>query len=90
MPHEGVGAVPNEATITRRAGAILVEQSEEWAAQHVRYMILEAIEPVRDDPFVILSPVPGASTTRTDTGYRYAPGATPLHETRFGQGSGYV
>ena len=57
---EVVGIFPNEAAITRLVGAILMEQSEEWAVQRARYMTLETMAPVSDDPIVMLSAVPGA------------------------------
>lgn len=56
---EVVGIFPNEATITRLIGAILMEQSDEWAVQRGRYMSLETMAPVSDNPIVMLSAVPG-------------------------------
>ena len=35
-------------------GAILMEQTEEWAVQHGRHMTLETLAPVRDDVMVNL------------------------------------
>jgi len=55
-----VGIFPNEQAITRLIGAILMEQSEEWAVQRPRYMTLETMAPMSDDPIVMLSAVPGA------------------------------
>jgi putative transposase len=49
---EVVGIFPNEAAITRLVGAILLEQNDEWAVQRSRYMTLETIAPVVDDPIV--------------------------------------
>ncbi len=43
-------ASPNEAAITRLVGAILLEQNDEWAVQRARYITLETIAPLRDDP----------------------------------------
>ena len=57
---EVVGIFPNEGAITRLVGAILMEQSEEWAVQRARYMTLETMAPMSDDPIVMLSAVPGA------------------------------
>jgi transposase-like protein len=57
---EVVGIFPNEAAITRLIGAILMEQSDEWAVQRARYMTLETMAPVSDNPIVMLSAVPGA------------------------------
>ena len=45
-----VGIFPNEAAITRLVGALLLEQSDEWAVQRTRYMTLETIAALSDDP----------------------------------------
>ena len=52
-----VGIFPNEDAITRLVGALLLEQNDEWAIQRARYMTLETIAPVSDDPIVRLSAV---------------------------------
>src|SRR5579885_1096531 len=57
---EVVGIFPNEDAITRLVGAVLLEQNDEWAVQRARYMSLETIAPVSDDPIVMLSAVPAA------------------------------
>jgi putative transposase len=49
---EVVGIFPNEAAVTRLIGAVLLEQSDEWAVQRARYMTLETIAPMSDDPAV--------------------------------------
>ncbi len=49
-----VGIFPNEAAITRLVGALLLEQNNEWAVQRCRYMTLETMAPVSDDPIVSL------------------------------------
>jgi len=49
-----VGIFPNEAAITRLVGAILLEQNDEWAVQRARYMTLETIAAMGDDPIVSL------------------------------------
>jgi transposase-like protein len=45
-----VGIFPNEEAIVRLVGAILLEQNDEWAVQRARYMTLETIAPLSDDP----------------------------------------
>jgi len=54
---EVVGIFPNEAAITRLIGAILLEQNDEWAVQRARYITLETIAPLSDDPLVGLPAV---------------------------------
>ena len=51
---EVVGIFPNEAAIIRLVGAILLEQNDEWAVQRARYMTLETIAPISDDPTISL------------------------------------
>jgi transposase-like protein len=43
-----VGIFPNEAAVVRLVGALLLEQSDEWATQRARSMTLEGISAVRD------------------------------------------
>ena len=55
-----VGIFPNEDAVTRLVGAILLEQNDEWTVQRARYMSLETIAPLSDDPIIMLSAVPAA------------------------------
>ena len=48
---------PREEAIIRLVGAILLEQNDEWAVQRGRYMSLETIAPLSDDPIVKLPAV---------------------------------
>jgi hypothetical protein len=50
---------PNEDAIIRLMGAILLEQNDEWAVQRARYMTLETIAPLSDDPAVSLPAIAG-------------------------------
>jgi transposase-like protein len=49
-----VGIFPNEASITRLIGAVLLEMNDEWAVQRGRYMTLESVAQVSDSAIVTL------------------------------------
>jgi transposase-like protein len=49
-----VGIFPNDAAIVRLVGALLLEHNDEWAVQRSRYMTLETIAPLSDDPLISL------------------------------------
>jgi putative transposase len=51
---EVVGIFPNEAAVSRVIGALLLEQNDESAVQRARYMSLETIATLSDDPIVSL------------------------------------
>ena len=55
-PGKRPGGREIRAFLRRLVGAILLEQNE-WAVQQARYMTLETIAPLSDDPFVKLPAV---------------------------------
>ena len=54
---EVVGIFPNDDAIVRLVGALLLEQNDEWAVQRSRYMTLETIATMSDDPLISLPAV---------------------------------
>ncbi len=52
-----VGIFPNEAAIRRLVGAILLEQTDEWAVQRGRFMTPETIAGLGDEPVIKLPAV---------------------------------
>jgi putative transposase len=50
--------MPGSIGFHRLVGAILLEQNDEWAVQRGRYMTLESVATVSDNPSVLLSAVP--------------------------------
>lgn len=55
-----VGIFPNEAAIVRLVGALLLEQNDEYAIQK-RYMSLESLVPMSDNPSLKLPAIPAAA-----------------------------
>jgi transposase-like protein len=53
-PEDRLGIFPNDAAILRLVGALLLEQNDEWAVQRCRYMTLESVAAIGDDPLVSL------------------------------------
>ena len=49
---EVVGIFPDEDAVKRLVGAILLEQNHEWAVQRSRFMTLESLAALSDDPIV--------------------------------------
>ena len=49
---EVVDIFPNDEAIIRLVGAILLEQNDQWAVQRARYMTLETMATLSDDPIV--------------------------------------
>ena len=52
---DGIGILPNEKAVVRLVGALMLEQNDEWAV--CRYMTLEELKPVSDDPLTKLPAV---------------------------------
>ena len=49
---EVVGIFPNDNGNVRRVGALLLEQNDEWTVQRSRYMTLETIATMSDNPLI--------------------------------------
>ncbi len=54
---EVVGIFPNDEAIVRLVGALLLEQNDEWAVQRARYLTLETMAQMSDDPQISLPAV---------------------------------
>src|SRR3954451_1662529 len=51
-----VGIFPNDPAVVRLIGALMLEQNDEWAVSR-RYMSLESLSPLSDDPVLTRSAV---------------------------------
>lgn len=49
---EAVGNFPNDKSIVRFVGALLLKRNDEWAVQRARYMTLETIIQISDEALV--------------------------------------
>ena len=54
---EVVGIFPNDEAIVPLVGALLLEQNDEWAVQRARYLTLETMAQMSDDPQISLPAV---------------------------------
>jgi putative transposase len=79
---EVVGIFLKEDAIVRLIGAILLQQNDEWAVQRARYMTLETIAPLRDDPTVSRPAVTGRPVPALVGERGVPPPVTPCSGTR--------
>jgi hypothetical protein len=67
-----VGIFPNDASMTRLVGAMMLEQNDEWSLNR-RYMQLEGLFTIRSSPSV-----PGRSTQKALTIMPRSSSGTPI------------
>ena len=70
-----VGIFPDERSIIRLAGAILLEKSDKRAVQRTRYMSLGTIANIGDDPLAALSAMAAVWPARSSRGSRWRDGS---------------
>lgn len=63
-----VGIFPNEEAIVRLVGALLLEQNDEYAIQK-RYMSLESLAPMSDNPSLRVPAIAAAALNEATSGY---------------------
>lgn len=72
-----VGIFPSDDAIVRLVVAPLLEHNDEWAVRRARYMTLETISQLSDDPLDSLPAVASYSAWRCRKARRPLPSATP-------------
>jgi hypothetical protein len=82
---EVVGIFPNEDAIVRLVRAILLEQNDGWAVQRARYMTLETIAPMSDDPTADLPAIAGSPSAYAGDRGDTPPNYTTPRDTTFRQ-----
>ena len=76
-----VGIFPNDAAIVRLVGALLLERNDEWAVQRARYVTLETISQMSDDPIISLPAVARRSSRPKPEGAATAGSCTTSWDT---------
>jgi hypothetical protein len=79
---EVVGIFPNEAAIVRLVGTIPLEQNDEWSVPCSRYLSLESVAPLSDNPLVSLPSWPPDQSGHPGERGDHAVAVTPPDRTR--------